>query len=112
MTTCDGSGCNCRGSCYLLAPACSQGRFRRETWAGTERVTPSPLTPERDAAMKNWGKDEMRDPDEMEEPVPCGECGQWVELQKTRSCRVCGECCCPDCLELGCCTNCRDIGVL
>jgi hypothetical protein len=39
----------------------------------------------------------MNDFDEMEEPVPCSGCDDWVELQSTRECWVCeklfGRCC-------------------
>lgn len=47
-------------------------------------------------------------PDNLEEPVPCEDCGAWVELQRTKECRGCGICVCRDCLEDGWCTYCRD----
>lgn len=47
-------------------------------------------------------------PDEMDEPVPCEECGEWVELDRTRKCRGCGQLMCRDCLEEGYCVNCRE----
>jgi hypothetical protein len=48
--------------------------------------------------------DAMQD---MEEPVPCECCGEWVELQSTRSCQECGLCVCRDCYQQGLCVDCR-----
>jgi hypothetical protein len=53
-------------------------------------------------------KDEREAPEEMEEPMPCPDCGEWVELQSTRACPLCYEIFCPRCLEEGLCVNCRE----
>lgn len=37
--------------------------------------------------------------EDMEEPVPCPHCREWVELQETRECLECHDLLCMDCKE-------------
>ena len=46
--------------------------------------------------------------DDLEEPVPCPCCQEWVELQETYPCRNCQALVCPSCLVNGECEYCRD----
>lgn len=47
-------------------------------------------------------------PEEMEEPVPCPDCGDWHELQDARTCRRCNRLVCPECINAGTCYMCRE----
>jgi hypothetical protein len=46
--------------------------------------------------------------DEMEMPVPCPCCKEWVELNDTLPCDECDTLVCPSCLNDGLCKYCRN----
>jgi hypothetical protein len=48
-------------------------------------------------------------PDDLEEPVPCEECRQWVELQEIQLCLGCRKLLCRECRRAfwGMCATCE-----